>query len=96
MSKLITFLHKNLHHARGITPKRVTNGGAHLRGWTAQQRHSGGEPLTTVSDLTGPAIEPTTYRAYSNNHNYSIKIKTLLENNMQRTTILRCKGCYIQ
>ena len=29
----VTVFHKsNLHYTRGITPKRVTSGGAHLRG----------------------------------------------------------------
>ena len=43
----------NLHYTRGITPKRVTSGGAHLRGLAPgltapKKRRSGGEPLATL------------------------------------------------
>ena len=38
-----------LHYSHGITPKRVTSGGAHLRGLApgqhSSERRSGGEPL---------------------------------------------------
>ena len=34
--------------------------------WATQKRHSGGEPLATVSDLTCPGIEPKTSRADNN------------------------------
>ena len=30
----------NLHYIRGITPKRVTSGGIHLRGLASEQRSS--------------------------------------------------------
>ena len=30
----------NLHRTRGITPKRATNGGAHLRGFVSGQHSS--------------------------------------------------------
>ena len=49
---------------RGTAPKRVTCGGVRLRaakwlGNTAPKKHrSGGEPLATLADLAGPAIEP--------------------------------------
>ena len=34
----------NLHYTRGITPERVTSGGAHLRGLASEQ-HSSEETL---------------------------------------------------
>ena len=54
----------NLHHTRGITPKCETSGAAYLRGLTpgntAPKKHrNSGEPL---ADLTGPGIEPQTFR----------------------------------
>ena len=36
----------NLHCTRGITPKRVTSGGAYLR--SLEKFHNGGEPLATL------------------------------------------------
>ena len=38
----------DLHHTRGITPKRVTSGGAHLRG-LAPGQHSCAETLQLAS-----------------------------------------------
>ena len=61
----------NLHYARGITPKRVTNGESHLRCFapgqhsyeeTSQRRRAVGD---TVSDLTGAGIEPQTSHTHS-------------------------------
>ena len=47
-----------------ITPKRVSSGGARLRGvvgclgnTVTKKRCSGGEPLVSVSNLTAPGIE---------------------------------------
>ena len=66
---------KNLHKTRGITPKRVTSGGNHLRGLTTEQ-HSSEESLQwwqavgdTVSDLTEPVKEPYAFLAESDAHN---------------------------
>ena len=67
----------NLHYTRGITPKRVTSGRAHLRG-VAPEQHSSEETsqrrravVDTVSDLAGPGIEPQTYGTDSNVRNNS-------------------------
>ena len=56
------------YYTHGITPKRVTSGGAHLRG-LAPGQHSSKETLkrwravgVTVSDLTGLEIEPQDFR----------------------------------
>ena len=55
----------SLYPTRIITPKRVTSGGAHLRGLAPGQCSSGKTSQRwqvvgdTVSDLTGPGIEPT-------------------------------------
>ena len=64
-------LKSNLHYSRGITPKRVTSGGPHLRGLGLGQ-HSSEETSqrwlavgNSVSDLTGPKIEPQTFRTDS-------------------------------
>ena len=49
----------HLHCTRGITLKRVTSNGAHLRD-SAPGHHSFKEtsqPLATLSDLTGPGID---------------------------------------
>ena len=61
----------NLECARGITPKRVTSGGAPLRCFAPGQ-HSSEETLQrwqavgdTVSDLTGRGIESQTSRTDS-------------------------------
>ena len=57
---------KNLHYSRGITPKRVTSGGVHLRGLAPGQHSSEGTSQRwravgdTVSDLTNPRFEPKT------------------------------------
>ena len=55
----------NLHNTSGITPMRITSGGAHLRG-SAPGQDSSKKTLQrwrvvgdTVFDLTGPGIEPT-------------------------------------
>ena len=55
----------NLYFTRDITPKCVTSGEAHLSGsaWATQKHRSGGEPLTTVFDLTDQVIEAKTSRA---------------------------------
>ena len=37
---------KNLHHTGGITPKRVTSGGVHLRGLAAAQAQHSVEKLS--------------------------------------------------
>ena len=55
----------NLHYTCGITSKRVTRGGTISPAWrlgniATKKRGSGGEPLATLSDLTGPGIEPQT------------------------------------
>ena len=56
----------NLHYARGITPKCVTNGESHLRCFapgqhcseeTSQRRRAVAD---TVSDLIGAGIKPQT------------------------------------
>ena len=56
----------NLYYTRGVTPKRVTIGGIHLRG-LAPGQHSSEETSQrwrvvgdTLFDLTGPGIEPST------------------------------------
>ena len=56
----------NLHFTRGITPKRVTSCGAHLRG-LAPGLHSSEETSQRwhCADLTGPGIEPQTSRTES-------------------------------
>ena len=57
----------NLHYTRGITPKRVTSGGAHLRG-LAPGLHNSEETSQLwrhCVDLTGPGIEPQTSRTDS-------------------------------
>ena len=56
----------NLHYTRGITPKRVTSGGAHVPG-LAPGQHSSEETsqrwrAVGCADLTGPGIEPQTSR----------------------------------
>ena len=55
----------NLHHTRGITSKRVTSGGAYLRG-LAPEQHSSEKTSQrwrafgdTVSDSTDLRLEPT-------------------------------------
>ena len=61
----------NLHYTRGITPKRVTSGGARLRA-LAPEQHSFRRNVTAMAsrwrhcaDLTGPGIEPKTSRTDS-------------------------------
>ena len=58
----------NFYNTPGITPKRVTRGGAHLRD-LVPERHSSEETFQrwrnvgdTLSDLTGPAIEPQNHQ----------------------------------
>ena len=55
--RVVKNLHQksNLHYTRFISPKRVTSGGAHLRGLAPvryntapKKRRSGGEPLATL------------------------------------------------
>ena len=62
----------NLHYTRGITPKRVTSGGAHFRCLasgqhssevTSQRWRAVGDP---VYDLTDSGFEPQTSRMDSN------------------------------
>ena len=62
----------NLYYTCRMTPKRVTSGGAHLRG-LAPGQHSSEETSRrwwaiddTVSDLTSLGIEPQTSRSDSN------------------------------
>ena len=66
-AKLHALTFFNLYYSCGITPKCATSDGAHLRGLSpgqiiSKKHRSGGEPLATLSDLTGPGIEPQTYR----------------------------------
>ena len=63
---------KSTYENHGITPKRVTSGGIHLRG-LAPGRHSSEEISQrwrvvgdTVSDLTAPGFEPQIFRTDSN------------------------------
>ena len=55
----------------GITPKRVKSGGTHLRGKASGQHNSEETSQRwravgdTISDLTGPGIEPQTFRSDS-------------------------------
>ena len=58
--KVVDLTKSNLHYTRGITPKRVTSGGAHLHGLALGQ-HSCEEASQkcravsdTASNLTGP------------------------------------------
>ena len=47
----------NFHYTRGITPKRVTSGGAHLRALATQLRKKGrnyGEQLATLYPIQPP------------------------------------------
>ena len=66
-------MRSNLHYTRDITPKRVTSGGAHLRGLAPGGQHNFAEkPLRcrtvgiTASDLTDPGIEFKISRTDSN------------------------------
>ena len=75
--KSVTVLHgssfykSNLHYTHGITRKRVTSGGAHLRGLARGQHSSKKTSLRcrvvedTVSDLTDLGMESKTFRADS-------------------------------
>ena len=57
-------LKPNFHYTRGITPKRVTNDGAHLQG-LAPKQHSyekTSQRWRQRIDLTGPGSEPQTSR----------------------------------
>ena len=58
----------SFHYTRGITPKRVTSGGIHLRGWATQLRRN----VATVAsrwrhrvDLSDQGFEPQTSRTDS-------------------------------
>ena len=48
------------NYTRGITPKRVTSGGPHLRGLAPELYSSKvtSQRWQAVDDLTGPGIEP--------------------------------------
>ena len=70
-SKQIASEQSNLHYTRGITSKRVTSGGVHLRG-SAPGQHCFEEALQwwravgdTASVLTGPVIESQASRFHS-------------------------------
>ena len=57
----------NLHYTRDSSPKRVTSGGAHLRG-LAPKRHSSEETSKRwrhCADLTDPKFEPQISRTDS-------------------------------
>ena len=84
----ISLLNKsNLHYACSrITPKRVTNGGAHLRG-LAPGQHSSEETSQrwravggTLSALTSPEINPMTFRVDSDVSNHHATRPLLLTN----------------
>ena len=71
VSEVKTIKKSNLYCTRGITQKRVTSGGAHLRDLvpgqhsceaTSQRWRDVGD---TVSSLTGSGIEPQTFRTDS-------------------------------
>ena len=53
----------NLLYSRGITLKRVTNGGAHLRGWATVQHSSEGtvQWRRSVGDNVVPLDGPGTH-----------------------------------
>ena len=60
-----------LYYTRGVTPKRVTSGGTHLRGFVPEQ-HSSEQTSKkwradgdTGSDRIGSGVEPQTSRADS-------------------------------
>ena len=60
----------NLHYTRGITPKRVTSGGAHLRSLAldntaTMKRRSGGKPSATAMSLT-TRVRPVFINNYQN------------------------------
>ena len=50
----------NLHYTRGITPKRVTSGGAHLRSLAPGQHSSEETSQRWQADLTDPGFETQT------------------------------------
>ena len=61
---MLALKNSNRHYTRGITAKRVTSGGIHLRN-LAPGQHSSEETSQrwravddTLSDLTGQVIEP--------------------------------------
>ena len=81
----------NLHYTRGITPKRVTSGGINLRD-LAPGLHSSEETSQRwrvigdiVSDLTGPRIEPKTYRADDNIFSHNVN-RLILQNDQNALT----------
>ena len=66
----------NIHYTRGITPERVSSGGAHLR-CSASGQHSFEETSQqlqdvgdTVSNFTEPGIELKTFHANSDVFNH--------------------------
>ena len=71
--KAIIFCKKSnqtFHYTRWITPKRVTNWRgpsprhcARATQLLSEKYRSDGEPLATLSDLTGPRFEPLTSRS---------------------------------
>ena len=85
---VLTKKKSTLHYTRGITPKRVTTGGVHLRDLALGQHNS--EETTqqwrdvgdTVSDLTSPGIEPTTIRTDRDvfNHNVNRRVTINIKN----------------
>ena len=65
----------NLHYTRSITPKRVTNGGAHFRG-LAPGQHS--------SDLTGPVIDYGTSHTVSDVFYHSASLSVNIITNITK------------
>ena len=60
-----TKIKSKLHYTRCITPKRVTSGGAHLRGSTPKNVATMASRWRHCADLTDPGIEPQTSRTDS-------------------------------
>ena len=58
LDELISSLLSNLHCTCGITPKRVTSGGIHLRVWTTQLRRNIAAVANTESNLTDRESNP--------------------------------------
>ena len=56
---------KNFHCTRGITPKRVTSGGVHLRSVAPGNIATVASRWRHCADLTGPGIKPQTSRTDS-------------------------------
>ena len=58
----------NLYHTLGITPKRVTSGGVHLRAWGIQLQRNVAEAASRWQyciRYDRPGIEPQTFRTDS-------------------------------